>query len=74
MRKLQQIVSNYQSDTEFEDFKKLYKGYVKASISFLVIDTALSSDNSLRFRKNLLQNDCKEKVKTKQHKIEQNKA
>ena len=53
---------------------KLYKGYAKASFSFLVTDTALSSDNSLRFRKNLLQNDCKEKIKTKQGKIEQNKA
>ena len=74
MRKLQQIVSNYQSDTEFEDFMKLYKGYAKASFSFLVTDTALSSDNSLRFRKNLSQNDCKEKIKTKQDKIDQSKA
>ena len=74
MRELQQIASNYQSDTEFKDFMKLYKGYAKASFSFLVTDTALSSDNSLRFRKNLLQNDCKEKIKTKQGKIEQNKA
>ena len=53
---------------------KLYKVYAKASISFLVTDTALPSDNSLGFTKNLLQNDCKEKIKTKQDKIEQNKA
>ena len=50
-RELQQIVSNHLSDI---DFMKLYKGYTKGSYSFLANNTTLSSDNPLRFRKNLL--------------------
>ena len=53
-RELQQIPSNHSSDTDFKDFMKFYKGYTKALYSFLVNDTTLSSDNPLRFRKNLL--------------------
>ena len=52
--KLQQIVSNHSSDIEFKDFIKLYKDYTKKPFSFLVSDATLSSDNPLRFRKNLL--------------------
>ena len=33
---------------------KLYKDYTKESFSFLVNDATLSSDNPLRFSKNLL--------------------
>ena len=33
---------------------KLYKEYTKEPYSFLVNDMTLSSDNPLRFRKNLL--------------------
>ena len=33
---------------------KLYKDHTKKSYSFLVNDATLSSDNPLRFRKNLL--------------------
>ena len=46
---LQQIESNNLSDIDFKDFMKFYKPY-----SFLVNDTTLSSDNPLRFRKDLL--------------------
>ena len=53
-REIQQIVSNHSSDVYFKDFIKLYKNYTKEPHSFLVNDTTLSSDNSLRFRKNLL--------------------
>ena len=53
-RELQQIVSNHLSDIDFKDFMKLYKHYTKELYSFLVNDTTLLSDNSLRFRKNLL--------------------
>ena len=42
------------SDIDFKDFTKLYKDYTKEPYSFLVNDTTLSSDNPLRFRKNLL--------------------
>ena len=32
---------------------KLYEDYIKERYSILVIDTTLSSDNPLQFRKNL---------------------
>ena len=51
---LQQVASNHSSDIDFKDFMKLYKDYTKEPYSFLVNDTILSSDNPLRFRKNLL--------------------
>ena len=54
--KFQQIASNHLSDVDFKDFMKLYQDYTKESCSFLVNDTTLTSDNSLRFRKNLSQN------------------
>ena len=53
-RELQQIMSNYSSDIDFIHFMKLYKDYTKEPFSFLVNDTYLSSDNPLRFRKNVL--------------------
>ena len=51
---LQQIASNHLSDSDLKDFIKLYKDYTKEPYSFLVNDTTLSSDNPIRFRKNLL--------------------
>ena len=51
---LQQIASNHLSDSDLKDFIKLYKDYTKEPFSFLVNDTTLSSDNPIRFRKNLL--------------------
>ena len=53
-RELLEIVSNHSSDIDFKDFMNLYQDYTKELYSFLVNDTILSSDNSLRFRKNLL--------------------
>ena len=53
-RELQQIASNHWSDIDFKDFMKLYQDYTKEPYSFLLTDTTLSSDNPLRFRKNLL--------------------
>ena len=53
-RELQQIASNHSSDIDFKDFMKLYKKYTEEPFSFLVNDTTLSSDKTLRFRKNLL--------------------
>ena len=52
-RQLQQIASNHLSDTEFEDFMKLYKGYTKEPFLFSVNDATLPLDNQLRFRENL---------------------
>ena len=53
-RELQQIALNHSSDIDFKDFIKIYKKYTKEPYSFLVNDTTLSSDDPLRFRKNLL--------------------
>ena len=46
---------NDSSDIDFKDFMKLFKEYTKKSYSFLMNDTALPSDDPLKFRKNLLQ-------------------
>ena len=48
------IASNHFSNIELKDFLNLYKGYTKEPFSFLVNDTTLRSDSSLRFKKNLL--------------------
>ena len=53
-RALQQIALNHSSDTDFEDFIKIYKRCTAEPYSFLVNDTTLPSDGPLRFRKNLL--------------------
>ena len=42
------------SDIDFKDFMNLYKGYTKEPYSFLVNDTTLLSDNSLRSGNKLL--------------------
>ena len=54
-RELQQIAFNHSSDIDFQDFINLYKKCTEKPYSFLVIDTTLSSVNSSRFRKNLLE-------------------
>ena len=53
-REFQQIAPNHLSDIDFKDFKKLYEDYTEEPYSFLMNNTTLSSDNQLRFRKNLL--------------------
>ena len=53
-RKLQQNALNHSSDIDFKDFMKIFKKYTAEPYSFLVNDTTLPSDDSLRFRKNLL--------------------
>ena len=53
-RELQQIGLNHSSDIDFKDFLKIYKKYTKEPYSFLVNDTTLPSDDTLRFRKNIL--------------------
>ena len=54
-RDFQQIAFNHSSDIHFQDFMNLYKKCTANSYSFLVIDTTLASDNSLRFRNNILE-------------------
>ena len=50
---LQQIAINHSSDIDFKDFVKIYKKCTDDPYSLLVNDTMLSSNNPLRFRKNL---------------------
>ena len=52
-RELQQIAISYSSDIDFKDFINIYKKCTDKPYSFLVNDTILSSDDPLRFRKNL---------------------
>ena len=54
-RELQQIAFNHSSDIDFPSFMNLSKTCIAKPYSFLVIDTTLASDNSSRFRKNLLE-------------------
>ena len=61
-RERQQIAFNHLSDIDFQDFMNLHKKCTSKSYSFLVIDTTLASDNSLCFRKNLLEINRTSKV------------
>ena len=53
-RELQQIEFNHSSDIDFQDFVNLYKTGTGKPYLFLVIDTTLATDNSLRFINNFL--------------------
>ena len=44
---IQQIAVNHSSDTDFRNFKNLYKKCTEKPYCFLVIDTTLASDNPL---------------------------
>ena len=52
-RELMQIAVNHSSDINIKDFIEFYRKCIDKPYSFLVIDTTLPSNNSLRFRKNL---------------------
>ena len=52
---LQQTPFNHSSGNNFKDFVNLYKKCTAKPYSFLVIDATLISNNSLHFRKNLLE-------------------
>ena len=52
-RELQQIAINHSSDINTKDFIEIYGKCTDKPYSFLVIDTTIPSNNSLRFRKNL---------------------
>ena len=53
-RELQKNALNHSSDIDFKDFITIYKKCTTEPYSFLVNDTTLSSNDPLRFRKNLL--------------------
>ena len=50
-RELQQIAINHSSNINTRDFIEIYRKCTDKPYSFLVIDTTLSSNNRLRFRK-----------------------
>ena len=52
-RELQQIAINHSSDINTKYFIEIYRKCTFKPHSFLVTDTALPSNNPLRFRKNL---------------------
>ena len=52
---LQQIVFNHSLDIDFKNFINLYKKFTARQSSFLTTDATLASDNSLHFRKNILE-------------------
>ena len=51
----QQIAFKNSSDIDFQKFMNLYEKCTAEPYSFLVIDTTLLSDNTSRFRNNLLE-------------------
>ena len=53
-QELQQTAINHSSDIDVKNFLNLYKKCTKKPYYFLVNDTTLTSDNHLRFRRNLL--------------------
>ena len=57
-RELQQIAINHSSDISTKDFANIYRKCTDEPYSFLVIDTMLASNYSLRFRKNLFNIEC----------------
>ena len=52
-RELQPIAINHSSDINTRDYIDIYRKCTDKPDSFLIIDTILPSNNSLRFRKNL---------------------
>ena len=74
-RDLQQIAFSNSSDINFENFMNLYKKCTTEPYFLLAIDSTLASDNSLRFRKNLLERIQKlimtidDKIKGEKHTI-----
>ena len=53
-RELQNTAINHSTDIDYKDFVKIYRKCAKEPYSFLTFDTTLPANNSLRFRKNLL--------------------
>ena len=52
-RELMQIAINHSSNINTKDFIEIYRKCIDKPYSFLVIDTTLLSDDTLRFRKNI---------------------
>ena len=57
-RELKNIAQNYSSSINTKDFIDIYRECTAELFSFLINDTTLPSNNSLRFRKNLFGIEC----------------
>ena len=55
IRELKNIAINHSADIDYKDFMKIYRECTKEPYNFLTIDTTLSANNLLRFRKNLFE-------------------
>ena len=53
-RELQKLTSNHSSNIDFKYFMKIYINFTKEPFSSLLNNAAFPSDNSLRFKKDLL--------------------
>ena len=53
-RELKNIAINHSVDIDYKEFMNIYKKCTSEPYSFLTIDTTLPANNSVRFRKNLL--------------------
>ena len=53
-KELQNIASNHSADIDYKDFMKIYRKCTNEPYSFLTINTTLPANQSLGFRKNLL--------------------
>ena len=52
-KELQNIAKNHSVHIDYQDFMKIFRECTKEPYNFLIIDTALPSSNTLRFKKNL---------------------
>ena len=55
-RGLQNIAIDHSADIDYKAFIKIYRECTRKSFNVLTIDTNFTSENPLRFRKNL--SDC----------------
>ena len=53
-RELRNIATNYSADIDYKEFMNIYRKCKSELYSFLTIDSTLLANNSIRFRKNLL--------------------
>ena len=51
MRELQQIGIDYSADIDYRDFLKIYRNCTNEPYSLFTIDTTLTADSAMRFRK-----------------------
>ena len=58
-RELQQIAIDHSSDVNTKDFGNIYREYTAKPFSFFVIDTTITSNNPLKFRKKIFGIKCK---------------